>query len=302
MKLCCRHPLSLVVLLLALGLVAQVFARDQTRPPTQRLTRGSRPAKGPRVCAAGKLRTVEATGGAQLVVKRFGRGRALAPADWQLLTSPQGNAVDLSSPDRQVYAGWGMVAITRSMQPYYGDLYGDPATSMRFLITQQLEAMGDTSSVRYTSQPRPLDRHRYFTQRSFESAGHRGIVFYRLYPANTGSPQDYIESVYLAITAKRLWARKGALAVNVASSIRGRVTFKRSPTGGALPPGRKDPDAPDLSTYNKELGTEYCHSPSTGENFYVSHADSWNENGPDGPGYYKQDGNTHEKLELGRSD
>jgi hypothetical protein len=289
--------------LLSVGLLLTLSLAVPGDSQPQRSRRGSaRPASGPRRSVSGTPRTVQATGGVRLVVKRIGRGSALAPADWRALTSPQGNAVDLSSPDGRLYAGWGIVAINRAMQEHYGDLYGDPETSMRFLITQQLETMGDHSSVRYTSSPRPLDTRRYFTRRSFESAEHQGVLFYRLYPANTGNPADYIESVYLAIAAKSLWPRKGPLVVNIAASIRGRVRIDRPSSGGGRPPGRRDPQEPDASTYNKELGTEYCHSPSTGENFYVSHADSWNENGPDGPGYYKQDGNCYEKLVPGRSD
>jgi hypothetical protein len=292
-----HQPLLPVGLILTLGLAVPGASQPQ------RSRRGSdRPASSPRRSVNGTPRTVQATGGVRLVVKRIGRGAALAPADWRALTSPQGNAIDLSSPDGRLYAGWGIVAVNRAMQEVYGDLYGDPATSMRFILTRQLEAMGDHSGVRYTSPPRPLDPQRYFTRRSFQSAGHQGVVFYRLYPANTGNPSDYIESVYVAITAKPLWARKGALVVNIAASIRGQVSYPGPSSGGARPPGRKDPDEPDASTYNKELGTEYCHSPSTGENFYVSHADSWNDNGPDGPGYYKQVGDSYEKLVPGRSD
>jgi hypothetical protein len=127
-------------------------------------------------------------------------------------------------------------------------------------------------------------------------------VFYHLYPGGSGSQGDYVESVYLAIGAKALWPLKGALVVNVAASIRGQVTLSSTSSGGARPQGQKDSQAPDTSTYNKELGTEYCHSPSTGENYYVSHAESWNENGPDGPGYYHQVGDSYEKLVPGRSD
>jgi hypothetical protein len=58
----------------------------------------------------------------------------------------------------------------------------------------------------------------------------------------------------------------------------------------------------DSSTYNAQLGTEYVHSPSTGENFLVDPNTSYNETGPQGPGYYQGVGTDYEKLELGRAD
>jgi hypothetical protein len=54
--------------------------------------------------------------------------------------------------------------------------------------------------------------------------------------------------------------------------------------------------------YNKELGTQYAHSPSTGQNFSLDPTTDWHDTGSEGPGYYRQAGNTYEKLELGRDD
>lgn len=54
-----------------------------------------------------------------------------------------------------------------------------------------------------------------------------------------------------------------------------------------------------LKDYNAQLGTQWAHSPSTGRRFLLDHARDWNDNGPQGPGYYVKSGNSYEKLENG---
>jgi hypothetical protein len=111
----------------------------------------------------------------------------------------------------------GVTAINRAMQPYYGNLYGDPETSIRFLTTQILAgAMGDPSGVRYTSPPQPFLS--YFLLRSFESARHTRLVFYKIYPGS--SPQTYVESAYWAIANRSLGPAGMQIAAGVAVSIR----------------------------------------------------------------------------------
>jgi hypothetical protein len=62
---------------------------------------------------------------------------------------------------------------------------------------------------------------------------------------------------------------------------------------------RRGSETSDLSGYNVQLGTQYAHSPSTGQNFLLDRATEWNDHGPDGPGYYRTVGNSTEKLVLG---
>jgi hypothetical protein len=60
-------------------------------------------------------------------------------------------------------------------------------------------------------------------------------------------------------------------------------------------------DDGDLAgTYNVQLGTGYVHS-ETGQNFLVDPASDYQSTGPDGPGYYRQVGNSYEKLIPGWS-
>ena len=147
----------------------------------------------------------------------------------------------------------------------------------------------------------------YFTLRSFESAATAGLVFYRIYPSQ--SPREYVESVYWAVAKKREWQTRIRIAAGVAVSIRCVTQLQLTPSGPVHPSrsakGRTRPGCGaggNLRGYQKELGTQYAHSPSTGQNFLKDPTTQWNENGPQGPGYYRQVGNSYEKLELGRSD
>ncbi len=65
--------------------------------------------------------------GIPVAVKQIGHCSVFVPRDWNLSTNPQGSTAEAQSHDKTMYAGWGVTAINRAMQPYYGDLYGDGA-------------------------------------------------------------------------------------------------------------------------------------------------------------------------------
>ena len=58
----------------------------------------------------------------------------------------------------------------------------------------------------------------------------------------------------------------------------------------------------DDAGYNPQLGTEYVTNPETGQNYLVDPSVSWSDTGPDGAGYYAQNGNDWVKLQPGRTD
>lgn len=241
--------------------------------------------------------------GIPLEVKQTDHCSAFTPSDWTFGSNPQASTAEAASADHTMYAGWGGAAINRDMQPYYGDLYGDPETSIRFITRQIVTGMGDASGVGYTSAPQSfLD---FFLLRKVESAQYAGFVFYRVYPGP--GPRQYVESVYFALANKSRGAEGVAIAAGVAVSLRcvtQLVPVRYSPPsgGGKRPPRTACGSGGNLRGYQKELGTQYAHSPSTGQNFLFDPATNWKENGPQGPGYYRPVGNSYEKLELGRDD
>jgi hypothetical protein len=252
---------------------------------------------------AGAARVTAQVNGIPLTVKQTEHCSAFAPSDWTLTSNPQASTADANSGDRSLYAGWGGLAVNRATQQYYGDLYGDPETSIRTIASAVVQGMGDASGVSYSSGPQSFLN--YFTLRKVESAQYAGLVFYRVYPG--GVPGVYVESVYFAFANKQLGPAGLGVAAGVAVSLRCRTQLvpvryeppsrsgKRSARAGCGTGG-------SLRGYNKELGTQYAHSPSTGQNFLFDPSTDWKENGPDGPGYYRGVGNSTEKLELGRDD
>jgi|GEM_PF-1615223 len=250
-------------------------------------------------------RAVAPTGGVPLSVQRTQHCSALTPAGWSLQSNPQASTLEALSPDRAMYAGWGVTSIDRSMEPYYGPMYGDPDTSIQYMVNQILGSLGDSSGMHYTGAPESF-LNNYFTLRHFDSAANTGLVFYKVYPGYS-YPQTYIESFYVAIANKARAGTALPVASGVAVSIRCQTQL--IPVRYDPPDNEKGGDSPpgcgyggELKGYNKELGWQYAHSPSTGENFLLDAGTQWNENGPEGAGYYRPSGNSYEKLELGRDD
>lgn len=250
-------------------------------------------------------RAVAPASGVPLAVQQTQHCSALTPAGWSLQSNPQASTLEALSPDRAMYAGWGVTSIDRSMEPYYGPMYGDPDTSIQYMVNQILGSLGDSSGMRYTGAPESF-LNNYFTLRRFDSAANTGLVFYKVYPGYS-YPQTYIESFYVAIANKARAGTALPVAGGVAVSIRCQtqlIPVRYDPPGKG-----KGGDSPrgcgyggELKGYNKELGWQYAHSQSTGENFLLDAATQWNENGPEGAGYYRPSGNSYEKLELGRDD
>ncbi|MGH8651749.1 MAG: hypothetical protein ACREYE_05990 [Gammaproteobacteria bacterium] len=104
-------------------------------------------------------------------------------------------------------------------------------------------------------------------------------------------------------TASAGWEEYGATAAAVARSIRCNVPLRpsgadwtsESPSARARGEDEGDPG------YSRWLEMENYHDASTGQNYWVSPSRDWNENGPQGPGYYTSIGNDTRLLESGYS-
>ena len=244
----------------------------------------------------------QAGGGVPVVVKQTPHCSAYVPSDWSISSNPQASALDLQSGDGTMYAAWGVTAINRAMQQYYGPMYGDPETSIRTLANMVVgKVFSDSGGVRFTSPPQPFLN--YFTIRHIASARTQGVVFYHIYPG--ASPQFYTESVYLAVYDASLPRARQAIAPGVAVSIRCATQLIPSQAPDVAKTGKKGPrpgcgGEPNLRGYNMQLGTQYAHT-ATGDNYLYDISD-YRNTGPDGPGYYKMLGNSVTKLEPGRSD
>jgi hypothetical protein len=261
--------------------------------------------------ASRAVRTIDRAGGVAGTVKQGSRCRSLAPAAWRVIGGREtGDAFDLASADGRLYAGWGIRGVDRAMQPYYGPLFGDPETSALAVASATLQHLGSSGGAQYTGVPKTLGSG--FVLRTFSSATHQGVVVYRVYPAPMGfAAGSYVISLRIAAGQRSAWTQGGQhVAVGVASSITCSTmprTTRASP--GDLPrpgdpPGmrQRGGETDELADYNAQLGTQWVHSESTGENYMVDAAAAWNENGPDGPGYYRRAGSSYEKLTPGFRD
>jgi hypothetical protein len=244
-----------------------------------------------------------ASGGVPVVVKQTPHCSAYAPSDWSISSNPQASALDLQSPDGTMYAGWGVTAINRAQERFYGPMYSDPDTSIRTLASMIVgKLFSDSGGVRFTTAPAPFLN--YFTIRHIASARTAGVVFYHIYPG--ASPQYYTESVYFAIVDASVPRARHAIAPGVAVSIRCATQLIPSQAPDVSRTGKKGRPRPgcggepNLRGYNMQLGTQYAHT-AAGDNFLYDVAD-YRSTGPDGPGYYKMLGNSLTKLEPGRSD
>ena len=241
-------------------------------------------------------------GGVPVVVKQTPHCSAYAPSDWSVSSNAQASGLDLQSADGTMYAGWGVTAINRAMQQYYGPMYGDPETSIHYLLGLVVgKAFSDPGGVQFTSAPAPFLN--YFTIRHIASARTQGVVFYHIYPG--ASPQYYTESVYVAVYDASMPRARQAIAPGVAVSIRCATQLIPSQAPDVAKSGKKGPrpgcgGEPNLRGYNQQLGTQYAHTAS-GDNFLYDISD-YRNTGPDGPGYYRMLGNSLTKLEPGRSD
>jgi hypothetical protein len=229
--------------------------------------------------------------------------RALAPAGWHVIDQDdRGATYSVASPDRGMVATYGIVGISSAqVAGYYGPQFRRPALFAQYLAeTVAGEGIGVTGSRTFGGM----------TVIDFQSGSKQGFVIFRAFPLPS-DPGGYIISVRIAVGPD---SDDVPVAGAVAASIDCNTTFKAPPGGYAQVKAKAsetgiskrckagDCDESDLAgTYNAELGTGYVHSAS-GTNYLVDVTSDYRETGPDGPGYYRQNGNFLEKLEPGRSD
>jgi hypothetical protein len=231
-------------------------------------------------------------------VSRVGGNRcnALAPRGWHVVDERnEGDGVDFVSPDATLAAGYLIVGIPEVALPAYG---GTPENAVKFIQS----AFGQMPTQFSPSHP---------TETGFNVIQWRnqigvGLSLWYTFQFAQGDAGFVLVVRSAAVTAQGNQQRLRE-AVAVATSIRCVVGLRappppdytsRSDRGGRRP--RTEDEA--ASEYNAQLGMEYAHDKTTGENYWVSPSTNFRQDGPEGPGYYKQVGNEVRKLAPGRSD
>lgn len=272
----------------------------------------SQPASG---YAAAPARTVEESGAFRVAATSSKACQADAPDGWTMQANDRSSAVDLVSPDGTMYAGYGIQAVNTAIAPYAGayaaplndpDLYSaDPSIVARAYARAIVARLGGAPDLVYSGDL--LETIGEYQLASLAGATHRGVVFFRATPyPGDGVNESYILPMYWAITTNDLWSSDGLLVARVAASIRCTTQFQPprdylmagAGSDSSSGSGQNGADA----GYNPWLGTEYVTNPDTGQNYLVDPSENWSETGPNGPGYYAQNGNDWVKLQPGRSD
>lgn len=259
--------------------------------PAARLPASAAPAQNP-----GGLRLI-GENAVRAYPKQAGYCQAFAPRDWAMRSRPQGDTADLDGAGGLAHAGWGMIPINATMRARFGDPHTPEAVAL------QIASVVAHAPARWTGAPQNIGG--FFTAQNFEAGAMIGSVLYHVFPAPM--PGQYVIGNYYAAVDRRA-ANLLPTAQAVMTSIRCQTHLRPSqPTPpGKLPrPGDVKIWSPgteegSLRDYNVQLGTQWAHSPSTGEHFLLDYATQWNSSGPDGPGYYRKTGsNSWEKLATG---
>ena len=134
---------------------------------------------------------------------------------------------------------------------------------------------------------------------SFRLPQSDGVAYYQVIPVPGGA----MVTLRTATTLTGLWAARGAEASGVARSLHCNVpSVPNNPDPPSLNAKRRSGgEGEGDSEYNVWLEKEYYHDPATGQNYWVSPSSDWEQNGPQGPGYYTRNGNDVTKLQPGYS-
>lgn len=247
----------------------------------------------------GPLQTAKAgTGPIPLIELSSGPCRTFAPEGWKIIDqNKDGTVLTVASADGNLIGAYGGMAINAAQaQGLYGPQFRSPEAIGAYLIKTltheeprleaTFETIGSYQATRFTTA-----RHAgyYLAYRFPVSADPGGFgLIIRIAIGHAGD--DHSVGV----------AGAAAAATRCTATLHpseGPVYHASSAAHGADRAGGADNDM--AGTYNAQLGTGWVHDPNTGRNYNVDVTSDWRENGPQGPGYYKQNGNDVTKLEPG---
>ncbi|MBV9044818.1 MAG: hypothetical protein JO294_06815, partial [Alphaproteobacteria bacterium] len=256
----------------------------------------------------------DSTGGGPVPLTPIAEGQCqtYAPSGWTVVeTNPNGTFFRTASADQSMqaaYVGMGM----------HGDLnipgLANFQTTPPNVMLQQVIGAISNAAVNVTADGETFGG---YTVMRFTSGNYSGYaLYYRASQMPDFTLPDGGQSAYILIARIAFGAngdnRSVATAGSVAAAIRCTAIVIPHPIGGdtdrssshgagtsAKCSGGGSCDDSDLAgTYNAQLGTGWVHD-SLGRNYNVDVTADYNDNGPDGPGYYASVGGTQEKLQPG---
>lgn len=231
-----------------------------------------------------------------------GQCRTFAPAGWRVTdANRQGTAFTVASPDGNMTASYGAVGVNGGAAAgYYGEQFRTPENLALYTVSVLTNERAQAAD--------PEQSFGYYQVLSFATARHRGYVLLYKF-AIPADPAGYGLILRIAIgSASDSHSVAGAGSVAAAT----RCTSTLVPPPADMPRPTADSETHDTGksgdddvtmagTYNAQLGTGWVHD-STGQNYNVDVTSDYHETGPDGPGFYKRNGNDLIKLTPGLSD
>ncbi len=226
-----------------------------------------------------------------------------APNGWSVTdVDDKSSTFSVANGDRSQMASYGGLGVNSGQASgVYGPQWTSPEAFISF-VTQSLTG----------AQPQltPQENFGLYQVASIQAGSYSGyVLYYRFDNPDPNDPGSYglIFRVALASGDQKSVAAAGS----VAAAIRCMTQFHPSAqwevhasdshgTGSSKncqEQGNCD-DADLAGTYNAQLGTGWAHD-SLGRNYNVDVTTDYDDNGPDGPGYYAIVGGTREKLQGG---
>jgi hypothetical protein len=208
----------------------------------------------------------------------------------------------LASADRSALASYAGVAINAGqVQGLYGPQFTTPENFVQYA--------GGILTGQQSAQFTPGPRFGAYQTGQLQSGPYHGYVLYYTFHLDA-DPGGYGIIMRFALaqgdrhavgTAGSVAAATRCSAIVIPQPI-GNTTNRGAAHGAGTSKSCADSgncdDADLAGTYNAQLGTGWVHD-SLGRNFNVDTTTDYDDNGPDGPGYYVWVGGTREKAQPG---
>jgi hypothetical protein len=303
----------IIVGLVLLAAVAGAYALGARggRSGPQGTQAASAPAQAAPQPGDGAPAEVQAPAGAELVANRGAHGpgpvplqplqsgqcRTFAPQGWRITDANRdGTVFSLASADGAMLASYAGAAVgTGQVQGFYGPQYRTPLIFAMYAVGVLTGEQAQQSAP--AEQVGPYRAIRFST-----SGGRQGYVL--LYTFRVPDPGGYGVMMRIAVAPAN---DPGDVGVAGAVAAATRCTAQlHPPPGGGYHASREDHGAGSsgggsddvVGDYNAQLGTGWVHDDAC-NNYNVDVSSDWSDNGPDGGGFYKRNGNDVTKLKPG---
>lgn len=272
------------------------------------------PSTSPSASPSAERKTINNTA-TEMVLKTSSRGNCtgLAPSDWAIVSSEYGLDAGLSDPKLTTFASWSVPWSLKSMLTYFG--HPELAEEENFLKAAlctsnfadrygiaSLENCGNGGDYKKvslgaaTSKPGGYYMREYSLTNNAMKKDLKGQLIYK----NFSSGDILLYLMRMGSTVTSDWASKGSLAVSSAVSIRCAVNTTGVSSGGTgINRKANDPEITLSDKWQEAImGYENVYNPATGQHWTAPTSSRW-ETGPQGPGYYLQNGNDLTLLSSG---